>query len=112
MPFVFAFIVAVAAFMGWRLLQPACPGGAVVADEQQCAATFGADFCGRALPEGLALARKAGGSFPTQAKCLDTYPACIERSDIPAWTQKPSGYCLARGPDGAAARVEPVYAIR
>ena len=32
MPFVIAFIVAVAAFMGWRLMQPACPGGVVVAE--------------------------------------------------------------------------------
>lgn len=112
MPFVIAFIVALAAFMGWRLMQPACPGGAVVADVQQCSAVFDAGFCSRAIAEGLAQARQAGGSFPTLAKCLDRYPACIERSDIPAWTPKPSAYCIARDPEGEIAHVEPVYAIR
>lgn len=112
MPFVFAFIVAVAAFMGWRLLQPDCPGGAVVADEQQCLAQFDAAFCGRAMPEALSAARKTGGAYATQSQCLDKFPVCIQRSDVPAWTPKPSGYCLAKGPDGDVAHVEPVYAIR
>ncbi|HMN73300.1 MAG TPA: hypothetical protein PKA55_15680 [Rhodoblastus sp.] len=112
MPFVIAFIVAVAAFMGWRLMQPACPGGAVVADEQQCRAEFGAPFCDKAWREAMAAARTGGGSFPTQAKCLDQYPACIERSDVSAWTPRPKSYCIARGPDGEVAHVGPVYAIR
>ena len=112
MPFVIAFIVAVAAFMGFRLLQPSCPGGAVVADEQQCRAEFGAAFCGRAWPEALAAAKTGGGAFRTQSECLDKYPVCIERSDVAAWAPKPSSYCIARGPDGEVAHVEPVYAIR
>ena len=112
MPFVVAFLVALAVFMGWELLRSGCPGGSIVADEQQCAATFGQELCRRAMAEGLAKARKAGGSFPTQAACLDHYPVCIERSDILAWTQKPTGYCIVRGGDGEAARIEPVYAIR
>lgn len=112
MPFVIAFIVAVAAFMGWRLMQPACPGGAVVADEQQCRAEFDAAFCGKAMPVALAAGRTGGGAFPTQAKCLDEYPACVERPDVSAWTPKPSGYCLARGPDGEIAHLEPVYSRR
>jgi len=112
MPFVIAFLVAVAAVLGWRLMQPACPGGIVVADEQQCRAQFGAAFCGKAMPEALAAARAGGGAFAAQAQCLEKYPVCIERSDVAAWTPKPSGYCLARGPDGEVAHVEPVYAVR
>ncbi|MFO1167763.1 MAG: DUF1190 domain-containing protein [Rhodoblastus sp.] len=112
MPFVIAFIVAVAAFMGWKLLQPQCPGGAVVADEQQCRAQFDAAFCGKAWPEALTAARTQGGAYATQAQCLDKFPACIPRSDVPAWTPRPNGYCIARGPDGEVAHVEPVYAIR
>ena len=112
MPFVIAFIVAVAAFMGWRLMQPACQGGSVVADEQQCQAVFGAAFCARAMPEALAAARTGGGAFPTQAKCLDQYPVCLERSDVAAWTPKPKAWCIVRGAGGEIARVEPIYAIR
>ncbi|MCC0006311.1 MAG: hypothetical protein H6872_14740 [Methylobacteriaceae bacterium] len=112
MPYVIAFIIAVAAFMGWRAMQPDCPGGAIVADAQQCRTTFGENFCAKAMPEALAIARRGGGSFPTQAACLDQYPACIERSDIAAWTPRPASYCLARGADGEVARAEPRYAIR
>lgn len=112
MPFVIAFIVAVAAFMGWRLMQPDCAGGKIVADEQQCLAVFGAPFCAKAMPEAFTRARTGGGAFGTQSECLDKYPVCIARTDVAAWTPKPSAYCLARGPDGAVARAEPVYAIR
>lgn len=112
MRFVVAFMVVVAAVMVWALSRADCAGGSVVADAQQCAKTFDAQFCARALQAGLAKARTAAGSFPTQAKCLDQYPVCIERSDILAWTQKPSAYCIVRGADGGVARAEPVYAIR
>ena len=112
MPFVIAFIVALATFLGWKLLQPSCPGGAVVADEQQCRAEFGAAFCGKAWPEAQAAARRGGGAYPSQSQCLETYPVCIPRSDISAWTPAPKAYCIARGPEGEVAHVEPVYAIR
>ena len=64
------------------------------------------------MPEALSAARKNGGAYATQSQCLDKFPVCIQRSDVPAWTPKPSGYCLAKGPDGDVAHVEPVYAIR
>ena len=112
MPYVFAFIIAVAALMGWRWMQPACSGGVIVADEQQCRAAFGADFCARAMPRAHADAREKGGAFATQAQCLDVHPVCIERNDVSAWTAKPSSYCLVRGSNGEVARVEPIYSIR
>lgn len=112
MPYVIAFIVAVAALMGWRWMQPACSAGVIVADEQQCRAAFGADFCAKAMPRARADAREKGGAFATQAQCLDVHPACIERTDVSAWTAKPASYCLVRGGDGAVARIEPIYAIR
>ncbi len=62
--------------------------------------------------EALAQARTSGGSFATQAECLDQYPVCIPRSDVSAWAPKPASYCVARGPDGEVAHVEPVYARR
>lgn len=112
MRFVIAFIAVVAAVMVWALSNGDCRGGSIVADAQQCAKTFDAQFCARAMEAGMAKARTAAGSFPTQAKCLDHYPVCIERSDILAWTQKPTAWCIARGPGGEVARVDPVYAIR
>ena len=60
----------------------------------------------------VAAARTQGGAYATQAQCLDKFPACIPRADVPAWTPRPNGYCIARGPDGEVAHVEPVYAIR
>ena len=49
------------------------------------------------MPEALSAARKGGGAYATQSQCLDKFPVCIQRSDVPAWTPKPSGYCLAKG---------------
>jgi len=112
MRYVFVFIVAVAAFMGWRWMQPVCSGGVVVADEQQCKAAFGAEFCARAMPRAQAVAREKGGAYATQAQCLDVHPACIERRDVSAWTGRPASYCLVRGDNGEVARVDPIYAIR
>ncbi|MFV0281825.1 MAG: hypothetical protein ACK5JM_13835 [Rhodoblastus sp.] len=111
MPFVIAFIVAVAGFMGWLALKPSC-AGVEVAGQAQCQEAFSAAFCAHAMAQGLAAAQKGGGAYTTQAKCLDQYPVCIERSDVAGWTPKPRAYCVAAGPDGAVARAEPVYGIR
>jgi hypothetical protein len=112
MPFVVAFIVAIAAFIGWKALQPVCPGGAVVAGEAECRANFDALFCLQALPEMQRVARRSGESFSTQAACLDQWPACLERADVAAWAPRPASFCVTRGADGAIARMEPIYSRR
>ena len=109
MPFVVAFIVAVAAVMGWLALKPVCPGGAVIADEAACRANFDALFCLQALPEMQRVARRSGETFANQSACLEQWPVCIERSDVAAWAPRPESYCVARAPDGAIARVEPIF---
>ena len=112
MPFVIAFMIAVAAFMGWQALQPQCPRGAMVADEASCRANFDADFCRQALPAAQRTARISGETFKTQSACLEQWPVCVERSDVSAWAPKPASWCMARAPDGGIARIEPVYSKR
>lgn len=112
MRLVIAFIVAIAAFMGWKALQPVCGGGQVIADEASCRAHFDALFCLQALPEMRRVAATGGETFQTQAACLDQWPVCIERSNVSAWAPRPASYCVVRAADGAIARIEPVYARR
>ena len=112
MPFVLAFILAIAAFMGWAFIQPECAGGAVIADEAACRANFDAPFCLQALPEAQRVARRSGETFKTQSACLEQWPVCLERSDVPAWAPRPASFCVARAPDGGIARIEPVYSRR
>ena len=109
---VFAFIAAIAAFMGWTALQPQCPGGAVVADEAACRANFDALFCLQALPEMKRAASRSGQTFQTQSACLEQWPVCVERADVSAWSPRPAAYCVARAADGGIARIEPVYSRR
>jgi hypothetical protein len=112
MPFVIAFILAIAAFMGWNALRPECPGGAVLADEAQCRAAFDAAFCARAMPETIRVARRSGQTFSSQSACLEQWPVCDARSDVSAWAPRPASFCVARAPDGAIGRIEPVYSRR
>ena len=112
MPFVVVFIVAIAAFIGWQALQPVCPGGAVIASAAACRENFDAAFCLGALPEMQRVAARSGDTFKTQSACLDQWPVCIERSDVSAWAPRPASYCVVRAPDGAIARIEPIYARR
>jgi uncharacterized protein YgiB involved in biofilm formation len=112
MPFVIVFIVAVAAFMGWKFLQPECPGGSSVGIEEQCRATFGATFCAQAWPETERIARRSGATYKTQSECLEQWPVCIERSDAAAWAPRPANFCISRASDGSVGRIEPVYSRR
>ncbi len=112
MRFVFVFIAAVATLMGYLAFRPDCPGGTVVADRATCVAAFDAAFCARAMEGADSLARRSGQSFSTQSQCLEQWPVCLERADIPAWGPRPSGYCLVRAVDGGVERIEPRYARR
>ena len=112
MPLVIAFIVAVAAFMGWKAMQPQCPGGAVVADEAACRANFDALFCLQAMPETQRVAKTSGETFKTQSACQEQWPVCVERADVSAWAPRPASYCVSRAADGGIARIEPVYSRR
>ena len=112
MRLVLAFIFAIAAFMGWRAMQPACAGGRVIADEATCRTSFDALFCLQALPQMQRVAKTGGQTFQTQSACLEQWPVCIERSDVSAWAPRPASYCVARAQDGGIARIEAIYARR
>ena len=109
---VFAFILAVAAFMGWKAFDAECPGGQTVSIEEECRAKFGAPFCARAWPETERIARISGGAYKTQSDCLAEWPVCVERSDVTAWAPRPARFCIARAADGGIGRIEPLYARR
>ncbi|MDE2577857.1 MAG: hypothetical protein KGL46_03545 [Hyphomicrobiales bacterium] len=112
MPFVIAFIAALAAFMGWKIIQPACPGGAVVATQAECVAAFDKTFCDAAMARADKQSRNSGDSYSTLSACLDHWPACQPREDVSAYGPKPVAACIVRSPSGGIARIELQYSKR
>jgi hypothetical protein len=108
---VFAFMAAVAGFMGWMWLQPVCNGGAVVADEAACARVAGFDdtFCRAAFRRTEDIARTSGATYPTLWECNQNWPKCMERGPTGEAVPVPSGWCIVRGPAGALAKLQPQY---
>jgi hypothetical protein len=108
---VFAFVAAVAGFMGWMWFQPVCPGGTAVANEAACARVpgFDAAFCRNAFARTGDIARNSGASYPTLWECNQNWPKCMERGPTGEAVPVPSGWCIVRGPAGALAKLQPQY---
>ncbi len=108
-------VIAIAAllsavFMAVTWYQPVCEGGRVVASEGECRAVpiFDAAFCRKAWALTDGIARRSGMSYPTRTECDDSWPVCIEH-EPGGYGPKPAGWCLVRGPNGEAARIDPQY---
>ena len=107
-----AFIVLAAlaaAVMVFLYLQPVCPGGTIVRDEEACQAAAGFDvvFCREAFARAPGIARVSGPSYPRRGDCDNAWPLCVDHAG--GWGPQPSSWCLARTGSGFATRVEPQY---
>lgn len=111
---VIAFIIGVAAFMGWIMFQPECIGGRVFESEQQCVETPGYDrrFCEQTFSRKDDAIYRAGNVFKTQSDCQLRHPVCIEYPGVHGWTPRPSGYCIVRDAGGGLSGMKPVYGPR
>ena len=108
---VFAFVAAVAGFMGWMWFQPVCPGGTVVASEAACARIAGFDtaFCRIAFSRTNEIARTSGASYPTLWECNQNWPKCMERGPTGEAVPVPSSCCIVSGADGDLVKLQPQY---
>lgn len=98
---VFAFIAGVAAFLGWQMLQPVCPGGTVVKSEAECQQTsgFNAAFCRKAFVAARALENKGAG-YSTTFECQRHYSDCIVADHIVGYVGKAKSVCVRKEPSG------------
>jgi uncharacterized protein YgiB involved in biofilm formation len=105
-----AIIAGIAAFMGWKILTPDCPG-AIVATEAECVNVAGFDraFCSRAFAQTEEAILRAGNVFKSQQDCQVKFLNCTAFPGVHGWTPQPQGFCIARGADGAMSRMTPVY---
>jgi len=107
--FVFLIIAVIGGFMAWLFFQPVCPGGQSATSEAECRRYFDESFCQIAFERAEKIARTSGAAYANQSECLEHFPACLERSDVKAYTPKPTGFCLAKTASGAVGRIEPQY---